>query len=298
MKIKLYLFLMLSFLIKINCSFGQFINVEQEMFFQSKINNAITVDVITQGDKYMFYAQNRSFYPYILNINFSELKNLTPETVNKDFTVLTGKNNLFTLTVKDKEASHTYKYQITYRIGVPSKNVMTDFPYLIPLGTDKTIKFKELSDNSNNYIKDCFAMQKGDTVFSMRKGYIAAVPDMFNNFDRISGLKSLEIIHNDGTIMVYENIDPENVFVKSGTNIYPGDPLGLIGNELALEVQLYKIEEGGRLTRLDKKYVTGINKVESFSPDFKNIKIVHPYEVVTKEMSKREINKYKKNNIL
>ena len=295
MKIRLYLLAVMSVMTGLQSLNAQFTKVEQEIIFQSKIDNAITLDVLDKGDKFVFIANNRSFYPYSLNIKFDELRNLTPEIRIKKFIVMSGRNTLFTLTLKDETKSHTFKYNYSYRIGIPGKKADTNYPYLIPIGIGRNVPVFKAKEKENVYLKDYFRMQKGDTVFCMRKGYIAAVPDMFHVTDRISTQKSVEIIHNDETVMIYGNIDPENILVKPGTTIYPGQPLGLINDETGLDVVLYQIEEEGKLQRLDIKYVTGVDKVQPFSPDFANLKVIHPNDIVTREISKREKKNYRKN---
>lgn len=295
MKTRLYLLAVLWAMLGIQHLNAQFSKVEQEIIFQSKIDNAITLEVLDQGDKFVFIAQNRSFYPYSLSINFDELRNLTPEIRMKKYIVLSGRNTLFTLTVRDNTKSHTYKYNYRYRIGVPGKKPDINYPYLIPIGIGRNVPVFHVKNKENVYLKDYFRMQKGDTVFCMRKGYIAAVPDMFHVTDRISTQKSLEIIHNDETVMIYGNIDPDHMLVKPGTTIYPGQPLGLISDESGLDVVLYQIEEEGKLQRLNIMYVTGVDKTQPFSPDFANLKVIHPIDIITNEMSKREKKNYRKN---
>lgn len=295
MKSKHFLLVVPAILLSMQGLFAQLTKVDQEILFQSKIDNAVTLEVLDQGEKFVFVAQNRSFYPYSLEIKFDELQNLTPENRSKKFNVSSGRYNLFTLSVKDNTQSHSFKYSFSYRIGIPGKKAITDYPYLIPLGIGRNIQLELVAGKDNRYVKDYFPMPKGDTVFCMRKGYIAAVPDMFHVTDRISTQKSLEIIHGDETIMIYTNIDPDNVLVKPETTVYPGQALGLSGNDSGLDVVLYQLEEEGKLKQLEINYVTGIKKVQSFSPDFANIKVIHPADIVTREMSKREIKNYMKN---
>jgi hypothetical protein len=152
------------------------------------------------------------------------------------------------------------------------------------------------SEDVNTILRDCFKINQGDTIYNMRKGDVAAVPNMYYDADRISSGKSLEIIHRDGTIMIYENIDPDQVFIKAGQTIYPGQPLGAISVDSILKVYLYMIQKDGNLKQLSIKYLVGANKVESFSKNLKNVIVKHPTEIITREMSKREIKKFEKKN--
>ncbi len=128
----------------------------------------------------------------------------------------------------------------------------------------------------------------------MRKGKIVAVPNMFYDADRISNNPSLEIMHKDGTIMIYENLDPNKLFVKAGSIVYPGQQLGIIDDISILEVYLYMIDTDNQIKRLNINYYVSKNKIEIFSDSFKKIRIENPNEIIIKEMSKREIKKTRK----
>ena len=275
-------------------SFSQYIPVEQQVIFQSRIDNPVKIEVLNQDNKYQFYATNRSFFPYSVNIHFEEIKNLTPEFFNRDFIVPPGKVRLFSLSVKEKDATHAYKYKFTYKIGVPGKKVASIYPYLIPVGAGKSFDFVNYQNKENAYIRDCFKISPGDTIFAMRRGYVAAVPNMYHDADRISNSKSLEIIHKDGTIMIYDNIDVDNVLVKPGSTVYPGQALGIINKELILNVDLYVIDKDSNLRRLDINYCIDVNQIAMFSEILKNKLVLYPKEIITKEMTKSEISKFNK----
>ena len=129
----------------------------------------------------------------------------------------------------------------------------------------------------------------------MRKGYIAAVPDMFHEADRLSGRKSMEIIHKDNSIMIYENIDPDHVLVKPGSTVYPGQPLGLAGENPVLEVYLYEIKKDNSVEKLDIDYAVDETKTCKFKDISENLKVNHPLKIITREMTKAEIRNLKKN---
>jgi len=272
-------------------SYGQYLPVEQIIYFQRRIDNPVKVEVFCQDDKYQFYATNRSFFPYTLNIHFQELKNLTPEFLNRDFIVLPGRIRLFSLSVKEKETAHSYRYNFTYKIGIKARQVDHSYPYLIPVGAGKTIELVICNYDQPSYCMDFFKLNAGDTIFAMRKGYIAAVPNMYHDADRISAKESLEIIHKDETIMIYENIDPGKVFVKPGDTVIPGQPIGLINFNGVLEVYLYVLDKEWVLRRLEINYYLGDNRIETFSSNMKEVIIEYPKKIITKELTNRELKK-------
>jgi hypothetical protein len=290
-------FLIIGFVfLNISYSYGQYQTVEQYIYFKSKMDSPIAIDVINQDDKYIFYADNRSFYSYQIQIHFDQLFNLIPELVNRDFEVLPGRSCLFTLSVKNKEMKSTFAYSFSSKIGIPRGNADFEFPYLFPIGDGKPVELFYYLSDSIIYIRDCFKLNEGDTVFNMRKGDVVAVPNMFHNADRISDSQSLEIMHKDGTIMVYENINPDNVLVNAGATVYPGQPLGIVNDGLHLMVFLCSIHNDGRVEKMKIKYFITPSRIELFSKAFNDLNASHPVNIVTKEMSKREIRRYFKSS--
>jgi hypothetical protein len=244
-----------------------------------------------------YYAYNKSFYPYQLTLNFDFIENLTPEVVFEKFIIYPGRKSFFTLTVKDKERGHYCRYSMKYILGDPSEKPIADYPYLIPISKFRTFELSSKNITSNTFIKNSFKIKKGDTIYCMRKGDVTATPNMYNQTDRVSKQKSLEIKHGDGSVMIYENINPDSVFVKAGQTVYPNEPLGIINETAQLEVNLYSFEGDGKLKRLDINYYINENIVESFNEKFQYMDIRHPIEIIIKEMTNKEIKKYKKNKL-
>jgi hypothetical protein len=110
---------------------------------------------------------------------------------------------------------------------------------------------------------------------------------MYEGNVRISQTESLEIMHQDKTIMVYENIDPSSVFVKPEKVVYPGQPMGLIKKDNALGVKLVLNKGNNQFELIDNYYWIDENEVEVFSESLKGIE-TFPTELITREMSKKE----------
>ena len=127
----------------------------------------------------------------------------------------------------------------------------------------------------------------------MRKGKVAAVPNMFEGNVRISGKESLEVIHRDGTIMIYENLDPDIAFVDPESIVYPGQAIGIIKNEQALAVILVLNKGKNNFEVLDFYYHINENIARPFSIELEDVEIQHPVELITREMSKKELKKFK-----
>lgn len=274
---------------------AQYKKVEQTISFQSRLDNPIKVEVQESNGRYRFVAFNRSFYQYQLELTFEDIRNMTPRIIKRKYDLIPGRTSLFTLSVVHPDQGVYFNYHLNYRIGIPSENVDLDFPYLIPL--NKRFEPVYYNYDSTKYLDDCFKISRGDTVFCMRKGHVAAVPNMYHSGDRIANDATLEITHDDGTVMIYKNINPDSVFVKAGQTVFPMQPLGVINKEEKLKVRLLAIKENGKLKHLDINYCLGENITGDFSKVVENKRIVHPEKIIISEMKRREKRKYKKGTL-
>lgn len=131
----------------------------------------------------------------------------------------------------------------------------------------------------------------------MRKGYVTAEPRMHHQSDRISKNESLEVMHVDGTVMVYENMCHDSLLVQLGHEVFPGQPLGVINNKCFVRTNLYVFKNDGVIQSSPMLFVHDQDHYEPFNLSIKDKKVVHPVEVVTLEMTKREVKKYHQNKL-
>jgi len=275
---------------------GQRINVERDARFGSKINVPVKIEVETLANKYIFYAVNSSYYPYTVHLTINEIQNLTPERVDAQYKVGPGRTRLIELKLQDLARQTRYDYNYTYAIGLKARKIDPDFPYLIPV--KKPFSYHYKNEAEQTVFQNHFSLSTGDTVYAMRMGTVVTTPDMFSGKERISDRESLEILHNDQTFLVYENIDPEQVFVKAGNKVLPGTPIGLLRDPAILEVTLYSSTGDGFVNASDIKYYTGKDKVVEFSNELHEVEVRYPEEIITAEFSKRDLKKYQKGQLV
>lgn len=274
-----------------NPGYCQYGGIGHTYISESTVDNPVEVEVIRNGSQYLLYAMNKTYYPFLLEIKMTDIINLVPTQIYNSFEAYPGTNELITFTARDPSQPNSYNLNFSFSIGIPSKDVDFEYPYLMPL--KGAFEFQTTEGDSNLIRYNYFKISAGDTIFAMRKGIIAAVPNMFEGNIRISDKESLEIIHRDGTIMIYENLDPDFIFVKPERIVYPGQAIGIIKNNLALAVILVLNKGENKFEVLDFYYYLDENSAEPFSIDLKNVKILHPVELITREMSKKELKKYK-----
>jgi hypothetical protein len=276
---------------------AQYTKVEEYTMFGNQMNSPIEMDVRTNGNKISFDVINRSFYPYLFEIKFDEFQNLTPRIFEKQTILHPGSNNLFTLSVVDENQSPGYSYSIKYMMGNPNDKPDLSFPYLIPIGKNKTVCFVTKNENGNiMLLVNQFKMNKNDTVFSSRKGWITALPDNKIKIDRISKSSSLEIRHSDGTVAVYIGLDPNMSNLELGQTVYPGQPIGKIGNSGVLTLDVYAFQGNGQLKNLDIYFADQNGQLIS-SRKIPDKVLAFPDTIIKKEMTKKEIKKYESGNL-
>jgi murein DD-endopeptidase MepM/ murein hydrolase activator NlpD len=107
---------------------------------------------------------------------------------------------------------------------------------------------------------------------------------------------SLEIRHDDGTIAVYLGLDPSMTMVSMGQKVFPSQPLGVVGITKLLTFKVFEIQDEGKLLSFNIFYSSSDNKFLS-QYQINGTQVVFPIEIIKKEMTKKEITKYNRNNL-
>lgn len=274
---------------------AQTIKVEREALYGSKINVPVRIEV-ERSNGYVFYAFNESYYDYTIHLEITDIVNLTPLKVDQNFRVKPGRNRLIQLKVQDGSRRSDYRFFYTYSIGVKRGKVDPEFPYLVPVKNGFDIMTSDEAEQ--DILPDYFQMTQGDTVYASRRGKIVATPDMYDGMDRISQNEAIEIQHADGTLMVYENIDPESVFLKAGKEVLPGQAIGLLNEKALLRLILYQSTGDGYLEALDIHYYVADKQVETFSKKLTEIPVEYPQSIITREFNRRELKQLEKGELV
>ncbi|NSW93437.1 MAG: hypothetical protein HPY62_01880 [Bacteroidales bacterium] len=237
-----------------------------------------------------FTAVNSTFYPFLLKVDFPVFENLSPKPAPRDISVTHGTNNLFTFSVHVPEQGYSYRYLYEYWLAPSDDSINEGYPYLIPVKPGKLVRAKS---TLFGHISDSFAGEKGDTVYAMRRGLVTAVPIDENLNFRLSEHDCLEVMHHDGTYMIYRNLSKEAGFVSPGQIVFPGQPVGLLSDSLYLTVSLKKVSKiKNSLISLPVRYVNSRGEAVLFDELDGKERSVHPSEVITREMTGRERKRF------
>jgi hypothetical protein len=270
---------------------GQYLKVEEFTIFGNRIASPIEMDVRQNDNTLIFNVISSSYYTYDFKIEFRQCQNLSPNITGKRFLIHKGINRLFTLKVVDTDQPPQYEYSIEYVMGSPTYKADLSFPYLIPIGSNRIVNL--LSSNEDDkiiYHLNHYKMKQNDTVFCIRKGLVTALPDNKSEVDRIKS-SSLEVLHNDGTVAIYEGIDERLINLKLGQIVYPGQPLGQIGDPAVLVLYVCSFQGDGKIQNLNIYFTD--EKENLISPErILNKKFTYPISVLKKELTKKELKKF------
>jgi murein DD-endopeptidase MepM/ murein hydrolase activator NlpD len=272
-------------------------SIEQVTLFGNRIKTPIVMDVKTDQGVITIDALNKSYYVYNFEISFGEFQNLSPRVFEKKTLLFPGINRLFSFKIVNPNEPPRISYKISYSLANSNGKIDPSFPYLIPISENKKVIFKSSVTNGvTTYYENQFVMNKGDTVFVSRKGVITALPNDEEGIERIINKTSLEIRHDDGSIAVYIGLEQGSNSIKLGQVVYPGQPLGLIGQPDLLIFGVYEIQANGHIKYLTINY-SGTNE-ELISPGkLIGTTVVYSKSVIKKELTKRELAKFNKGTL-
>jgi len=247
---------------------------------------------VTPGNEFPvihFTATNSTYYPFSLRIEFKQFENLTPRPSARPFKVIHGKNNLFTCTGHIPGRGYSYSYSYSYWLAPSEEVIREDFPYLIPLAEGKRVNAKT---TYSGRMSDSFTGARGDTVYCMRRGIVTAVPRHETLDFRLSSHDCLEVLHDDGTIMVYHNLAKGDNMTAPAQVVIPGQPIATMSDSSYIWVTLMKIEQTANLvTNPGIKYSTATETPVSYEDlEGKGVSS-HPSDIIILEMKGSEIKR-------
>lgn len=283
---------------------------QQIVKLSSKVNADRSVDINYSND---------NFGSVCVFLNFYEYDNTYPPRKNYIISDFAGK--LFTLKPIDADRKITYKYNYNYYRGKPDPKIDPLFVYLLPFKgvTSTSVSFLNFlgemylgKEPPINWKSFQFISNKADTVCAIRKGIVIRVEDDFNIdtsklyiYNRKKN--SVLIEHPDGTIAAYYGLEGKNTFVKPGDRVFPNQAIGKLiqydkRQDFRLNLSIYYLTDKGNTTNeninkksyayLDPYFLTerGISKLE----EYVIYNSIVTDEIITKEMSKKEIKKLNK----
>lgn len=267
---------------------------------------------------YDIYCENITKENYSVELGFETLSGLRPSTpypLRK--TVEPGRHLLMRLIQKEMDTRGNFKIALSYRKGNLVYNFPKKFPYLIPLKAGSTTRLLcsdsvranyPLQQDSTFYIKGFYA-QSRDTIYAARRGVVSKI----QNYAMDSSLVNrgigyfLDIQQPDGSYGRYDGISADSSFVEVGDIVEAGDPIARVREDnrdsTYFSFQVFYYDEKVITDPIGPKNTQQIwlpIKFHSMAfPTNSHYYIVeHPEEIITQEMSKRDLRRWSRKGFL
>jgi len=279
----------------------------------------ITYEKDTKGN-YQFYCTNRAFCNYVLYVNFPVLDNLrSDQALPYRVAIRPGVNKLFKLTKLDMNTPERFNYRMGYNKGCINPVINPSFTYLLPIAPGKAYEMENtgISHAAGKDLKDWYVirlkMNPGDTLYAARRGIVSEVDDNSSLNDEgqaSAGTENyVEIVHQDCSFGHYGVLRKNSALVKPGQFVEVGQAIGLIGgdkygrgSEARFSVYYNEPEDSAAMANFSNINVywtyiplqfwtrrNGKGKLKHGA----NYVAERPEQVMTQEMSKAEIKKWK-----
>lgn len=206
----------------------------------------IRVDKAPGSKRVSFYLEGKT-YPGTLTVYvmLKDVYNCEFSPGETKYEVRTnGSYHLLTLRADDESYGVGYSYSWRCVYGRMDPPVDTAFVYRMPCTAGKPVRVIGTEHVLDKYCKSheqrqqlgyAFPLEKGDTVYAMRRGVVTQVvrPEQ-----RPSGTPAVSfttrsvrifVEQPDGSDACYTCFDPDHVLVCEGEEVLPGMPLGLAG---------------------------------------------------------------------
>ncbi|MCX6239156.1 MAG: M23 family metallopeptidase [Bacteroidia bacterium] len=185
-----------------------------------------------------FEATNHSQRPYFVVLEFRDLVGTCTDTPGFAHRVEYGKEQL--CTVKPNQGSSPFSsYSYRFFTSDPSAKIDPDYPYLIPVKNGTSTEVFQVSNISSilgksgptNWYCMGFNTNAGDTIYASRGGIVVENKMSIKEKDRdvwySSDYNYVIILHDDGTVARYSQLENNKVFPQIGDKIIASQPIGI-----------------------------------------------------------------------
>lgn len=274
----------------------------------------ITIETERDSDgNVLFYAVNPTKIPYSVVLNFSQLQNMTtPGGGNVTAISSPGRSKVATLKPTLAGQGTNYRYAYSFAKGNVYGKTKIEPVYLIPVAEGTPVKAilnnnisntlnKEEKDNS--YVGISFIFEQATLIVAPRKGVIAEMKMDYatdnENLNFSAEENYMEIYHEDGTITKLTVLKSGSAKVEVGDQVLPGQVLAeSAGENYQHGPHVRMVNQRTEKNGPDKlKYtyfpvVFATNEGNFEIKELMDLKATHPMEVVTMELSKKELKSF------
>jgi hypothetical protein len=252
---------------------------------------------------------------YTCTVTFMQLIGYRCSEGIDNFTVTVSGSDLqqiATLTPIENATSYALSYSYRINRGRSISKLDSLYPYLFPRTPGKSIKTSgtyyigELFGKSNSeFYAMGFQYQLGDTICASRAGIIYDASqnteqkkenEIFNSNSR----NNIFIEHTDGTLARYNIQGSIKLIAQVGDKVIPGQPIAVFDKQDKIYSVIFdvfylnmklKSEAGTNYFTVRPRFLLSANNIDLASAFTNYPDVIHPSEIVIKELTNREIKK-------
>ena len=299
--------------------FIPYLIIAQDFKIEHKVNDDKTVD---------FSYKNLISNSITVIVNFSFLENTMSSTkvVEK---VSKTEGRLFKLKPMNNEQNIRFNYSYLFFNHNINPKVDDDFVYILPYKKETQMFVEELSYLGSTYSNQeepkgwksySFSSDEVQKIFAVRKGIVIDVVrdydvDTTKTFTYYNKMNSVKIEHNDGTIALYSGFNKNEIYVDIGDVVYPKfNALGKTElydkrkkQRINFSLFYYSTKNGIKLSSLSTSSQTEVIYITpAFYQSGESVKLRKDFfyesdyddKTLFQNLSKRQIKKYKKGNLI
>lgn len=280
---------------------------------QQDIRVYTETDTFKKGYKIM--AEKNKPGTYTCTITFNQLLGYDCPEGNNSFSTsisLMGNSQIGSLSQIPNATNFMLNYGYTYSRGKSLSKVDSLYPYLLPktvgssIRTSGTYFIGDLFGKSNNeFYAMGFQYALGDTICATRAGIICEATDNAesrkeNEIYNTKTRNNILLEHADGTMARYNILSAIQLLVQVGDKVIPGQPLAVFNKTEKDYTMLFdvfylnlknKSASGNNYFTVKPRFVFASDNIDLASVHSLYTNIKHPSELITKELSNREIKK-------
>jgi len=275
------------------------------------------------------YANCQANAEYTVKLIFSSYSGYTSRSfLNSNVALVTinrGYMEIMKL-IPDNSINPSLQYKYQYFPGRAFKKMPdTTFEYLLPASSGKKLQVTRVSSQVSSLFQQTgvnigteyrgtgFLYSPGDTICASRAGIVFECSDTLKTPEKtetvfMRGRNRISIEHRDGTLGIYGVLSPIKLLVKTGDEVFPGQPLAVFNSNGEKYIVLFST------CYLDEKKLLSDNSYDNSRPVHfiympthfyadENDRLTklqvrgqytvqHPNEIITAEMSKKEKKKF------
>jgi hypothetical protein len=264
---------------------------------------------------YRIMAEKTKPGTYTCTVTFKQLVGYNCSEGSTEFTATItnyGAQQIALITPIENASSFSLNYSYSYTRGKNISKLDSLFPHLLPIQVGKNMQTSGvyfvgdlIGKNNANFYAMGFKYQLGDTICATRAGIVYDFFDKAearheNELFSTKTRNSIYLEHGDGTMSKYNILSSIKVLVTLGEKVLPGQPLAVFDKpekDYTMLLNIFylnlksKATNGSNYFDIRPRFVLSKDNTNLAVANTLYPLVLHPIEIITKELSNKEIKK-------